>query len=168
MKNLITYLNEAKTKKLHQEILDAKNELKDILFKTFDKSNDKIKNLLNKIANEYNSIEDKIDDDKTVSLKEWRGYDGRLGGWVDGYFDRYKAYHGLIKKNDYDWLNDWFNKEKEPTYGALNRKIFCTCCEYLEDSGWDDPQVEWFKTTFQHVDTAIYIIICEYINKDKE
>ncbi len=157
IKNYIneSFINEGITGQTKTAILDMVKELEEYLSQIMPSLNNKWKNYF-KPKFESSDLNEIYDDNKDVSLKEWKGYNTKYNGWQSGVFDRWKScYRDDIKETIKNLNNDYDEKYQDNNYYIL----FSTCCEYLEGCGYDDPLVEWTKRDFMYAATAMEFVI---------
>lgn len=155
MKDITNYINEGITAKTKTSILDIVKELEEYLSQIIPSLNNKWKNYF-KTEFERSDLNEIYDANKDVSLSEWRGYNSKYDGWESGVFDRYKSYYKNDNKETIKDLNENFDEKYQYKNYTM---IFSTCCEYLEDCGYDDPLVEWVKRDFIYAATAMEFAI---------
>ena len=123
--------------------------------------NDKWQSYLKETFND-NNIDNIYKNKKAITLKEYRGYEGRFS-WQEGlYREDYSCMKNNIQKT-INILNETINDDnyKNEEYSL----IFSTCCDYLGCNViGDDPGTEWTVGIFRKVNTAMYMAIYRLIN----
>lgn len=158
MKTLKEYLiNEAKSLKLSQSCKNFLEE-KEWLINIFKELGKKYIDLIP----DNIDIEEYIASSKNMTLKDYRGYEGRFS-WQSGWFDRYSSCWQTEDKDTIDKLKKSLEEEnKEKDYNIIySDSLYPTWCEYLESVGYDDPGHEWTVGDFRGAYISLVLILKE-------